>query len=274
MKKILSLLLAVVMILSLCSCQKPTYADYSYKYLDFLYDKIIPETGIRSSDISDVDMRSMNPDGYTPQSGLIFADFVDLDGDNLPELATGEETECDDFFGDENSKNTAIKIKVYGISKGKVEFIDETEIKQLLPLFSFVDITSTNGALFVSGIDAWAGDPPFNDHYVIKLVDGKLVQEKLSTMDMFITIPPEELSSEEKDVVYGTLKKLQDYGFGYKNIYDITGRTNSAELLATYSLFGKDGRSSEYFDGRKVPEKGFRDYTQYINETKPHIIFD
>ncbi len=258
MKKILSLLLIIVMIFVLCSCDKPDYADYCY---DYLYDEIIPETGMRNGDISDVDMRSMNWDGYEPQKGLIFSLIEDLDGDGIPELITGEETECNDFFGDENTKNTAIKIKLYGIAKGKVSFIDETEIKQLLPLFSFVDITFNDKTLFVSGIGAWAGDPPFNDHYVIKLDDGKLVQEKLSTMDMFITIPPEEISDEEKDVVYGTLKKLKDYGFKYEDIYDITGRTNSAVLLATYSLFGKDGRSSEYFDGRQIPKKGFYDYT-------------
>ena len=259
MKKLLSLLLAVVMIFALCSCGKPDYTKLCYNYLQ---EEIKPATGMRSGSISDVDMHQINTDGYEVQAGIIFSLVEDLDGDDIPEIITGEEVESDDFFGDSNAKNSAIKIKVYGISNGKVEFIDETEISQLLPLFSFVDITFDDKTLFVSGIGAWAGDPPFNDHYVIKLVDGKLVQEKLSTMDMFITVSPEDLSSDEKEVVYGTLKKLQNYGFDYEDIYDITGGTNSADLLATYSLFGKNGRSSEYFDVRKIPEKGFYDYTR------------
>lgn len=258
MKKLLSLLLVVVMIFALCSCGKTDYTKLCYNYLQ---EEIIPETGMRSGRISDVDMSQTNREEYKVQEGIIFSLVEDLDGDDIPEIITGEEVECDDFFGDKNARNSAIKIKVYGVSKGKIKFIDETEIRQLLPLFSFVDITFNDKTLFVSGIGAWAGDPPFNDHYAITLVDGLLVKEKLSTMDMFITIPPEELGEEEKDIVYGTLNKLRDYGFGYEDIYDLTGRSNSAELLATYSLFGEDGRSSEYFAGRKIPEKGFHDYS-------------
>ena len=258
MKKLISLLLAVAMIFSLCSCGKTDYSDLCY---DYLQDEIVPEIGMRSGNIPDVDMFTMNWDGYKPEKGLVFSLVEDISGDGIPELITGEETECDDFFGDTDTKSSGILIKAYGISDDEIVLLNETEIPQLLPLFSFVDITFNDRTLFVSGIGAWAGDPPFNDHYIIKLEDDKLVQEKLSTMDMFITIPPEELSDEEKDVVYDTLEKLQDYGFDYEDIYDITGRTNSAELLATYSLFGKDGRSSEYFTGRKIPEKGFHDYT-------------
>lgn len=259
MKKILSLILTVVMTVAFCSCGKTDYTKLCYTYLQ---EEIKPKTSMRNGNISDIDMLRMNWDGYEPQEGLIFTVVEDLTGDDIPEIITGEETECDDFFGDENRKNSGILIKAYGISDDEIVFLDETEIKQLLPLFSFVDITFKDRTLFVSGIGAWAGDPPFNEHYVIKLEDGKLVQEKLSTMDMFITIPPEDLSEEEKDIVYGTLKKLQGYGFDYEDIYDLTGRTNSAVLLATYSLFGKDGRSSEYFEGRKIPEKGFYDYTR------------
>lgn len=258
MKKLLSLLLAVIMIFCLCSCGKTDYNKLCYTYLQ---EEIIPETGTRSKDMPEIDIRNMNTDAYSPQKGLVFSLVEDLNGDDVPELLTGEETECDDFFGDSDTKNSSLLIKAYGISDDEVVLLDETEIPQLLPLFSFVDITFKDRTLFVSGIGAWAGDPPFNDHYIIKLDDDKLIQEKLSTMDMFITIPPEELNKEEKDVVYGTLKKLQDYGFDYEDIYDITGRTNSAVLLATYSMFGKDGRSSEYFDGRKIPEKGFHDYS-------------
>ena len=260
MKKIISLLLAVCLIFTLCSCGKTDYKNLCYNYLQ---EEIIPETGMRNGIVPDVDMYSMTWDGYEPQKGIIFALVEDLTGDGVPEIITGEETKCDDFFGDENTKNSGILIKAYGISDDDIIFLDETEIKQLLPLFSFVDITFKDKTLFISGIGAWAGDPPFNDHYVIKLVDGKLVQEKLSTMDMFITIPPEELSSDEKDVVYGTLEKLQEYGFNYDDIYDITGGYDpSAKRLAFYSLFGEDGRSAEYFDGNNIPGKGFYDYTR------------
>ncbi|MBQ9097277.1 MAG: hypothetical protein IJY55_02645 [Clostridia bacterium] len=261
MKKLLSLLLAVILILVLCSCGKTDYTKLCYTYLQ---EEIIPETGMRSGNIPDVDMRSMNWDGYKPEKGLVFSLVEDMSGDGVPELITGEETECDDFFGDDDTKNSAILIKAYGISDDEIVFIDETEIEQLLPLFSFVDITFKDKTLFVSGIGAWAGDPPFNDHYIIKLDDGKLVQEKLSTMDMFITIPPEDLTDDEKDVVYGTLKKLQNYGFDYEDIYDITGGYNpSATRLAFYSLFGEEGRSAEYFDGDNIPDKKlFYDYTR------------
>jgi len=259
MKKLISLLLAVCLIFVLCSCGKTDYTKLCYTYLQ---EEIKPKTGMRNGDISDVDMLRMNWDGYEVQEGLIFSLVEDLDGDDIPEIITGEETECDDFFDDKDTKNSSILIKAYGISDDKVIFLDETEIKQLLPLFSFIDITFKDNTLLLSGIGAWAGDPPFNDHYAITLDDGRLIKEKLSTMDMFITVPPEDLSKEEKEAVYGTLKKLQDYGFDYEDIYDITGKTNSAVLLATYSLFGEDGRSSEYFDGRKIPEKGFYDYTR------------
>lgn len=260
MKKLVSLILAVIMIFALCSCGKTDYKKLCYTYLQ---EEIMPATGMRNGVIFDVDMRNMNWDGYEVQKGLVFSLVEDLTGDGIPEIITGEEIECNDFFGDENTKNSALKLKAYGVSDSKIEFIDEMEIPQLLPLFSFVDITFKDKTLFVSGIGAWAGDPPFNDHYIIKLDDGKLVQEKLSTMNMFITIPPEDLSSDEKEVVYGTLKKLQDYGFDYEDIYDLTGGYDSAATrLAFYSLFGEDGRSIEYFDDSDIPEKGFYDFTR------------
>ncbi len=260
MKKILSFLLVVVMMLVLCSCGEPDYTKLCYTYLQ---KEILTVTGMRNGRLSDVDMRSMNWDGYEVQKGLVFSLVEDLTGDGIPEIITGEETECDDFFGDENIKNSAINIKVYGISKGKVSFIDETEIPQLLPLFSFVDITFKDKTLFISGIGAWAGDPPFNNHYIIRFDGNSFVQDTLSSFDIYTWGGYDNMTDDEKRNVDTELQKLQDFGFGYKKIDDLIGKYDpSAKRLAFYSLFGKDGRSSEYFAGSDIPEKGFYDYTR------------
>jgi len=236
--------------------------DYQAVYKTFYEKHLTPVVGKRSGMLPQIDQKNMNWQGYQAEPGFVCSLVCDMDEDGITELVTVQEYADEDISGAEGVENTSLQVKIYRVAENQIVCLDSVEIRQLLPLFSFVDVTFSNQKLFISGIGAWAGDPGYNSHHVISFAENKLTHETVSSLDVYTVGMYEQLEEEEKQAAEATLARLQELGFSYKEVDDLVGGCNlSAQRLALYSLFGKEGRFAEYFKGTFELQQGFFDYT-------------
>ncbi len=239
-----------------------SHVDYQAVYHTFCQKHLLPVMRQRSGMVHNVDLKSMNTQGYQAEEGLVCAFMMDMDSDGVEELITIQEVADDDIFGNENTQNTSLQVKIYRVTTMQITCLDSVTIPQLLPLFSFVDITLKDTTLMISGIGAWAGDPGYNDHHVIRFAENRLEVETISSMDIHTAAAYDSMTEEEKSAVDASLLKLQESGLSYKEPDDLVGGCDlSATRLVHYSLFGKDGRFAPYFKNTFELQKGFFDYT-------------
>lgn len=239
-----------------------SHVDYPAVYHTFCQKHLLPVMQQKTGMVHAMDIKSMNTQGYQAEEGLVCAFMKDMDNDGVEELMTIQEVADEDIFGNESTQNTSLLVKIYRVTTMQITCLDSVTIHKLLPLFSFVDVTLKDTTLMISGIGAWAGDPGYNDHHMIRFADNHLTVESISSMDIHTAGAYDSMTEEDKSAVDAALLKLQESGLSYKEADDLAGGCDlSATRLAHYALFGKDGRFASYFKNTFELQKGFFDYT-------------
>ena len=227
---------------------KDSKINYEKVYKEFV-GRYEEEIGAKTGAITHLDREYINAEPYRAEEGFVTHIIKDFNSDGVDDIITVQEVE--DNSTDFAESNSSLYIKAYTVANEKIICMDAYYLKSVLPLFSYVDITTKDKLLMVSNIGAWLGDPPFNEHYIISISGTHFVVDYIDTMSLNFLY-----EEEEKEEIESINKKLEQYGFKDGN-YD-----KDAQRLALYTLFGKNGRSSEYFKNSLTEDVGFYNYNK------------
>lgn len=234
---------------------KDSKINYEKVYKEFV-NRYEEEIGAKTGLITHLDMEYINAEPYKAEEGFVTHIVKDFNSDGVDDIITVQEVE--DNSTDFAESNSSLYIKAYTVANEKIICMDAYYLKSVLPLFSYVDITTKDKLLMVSNIGAWLGDPAYNEHYIISISGTHFVVEYLDSMSVYSWDGDEEETANIKKAI----KKLGSYGFTYA-MDDALGHCDKdAQRLALYTMFGKDGRSSEYFENSITEKSGFYNYNK------------